>query len=661
MTGDGKACAAPRLPPKPAAEHADLYSGVKSRTRFQIDPLRSGLALTTLRSLFLGCLLLWGAYSVGQTGSAAQPAAPSSPDAVPGARQANNVAIITIKGEITKVTARSLERRLTIAERAGADALVIEIDTPGGDLEAVLAICTAIKKSRITNTVAWINPNAYSGGAIIALACKRIVASSPASMGDAIPIQFMPGVGVKPMGEAERQKALAPLMSEIVDSARRNGYDEMLVQGIASLGVELWLVENPETAQRMTINSAEYEMIFGEEPVRGSPRLPSARPGAGAQAPSEPPEAEPSKPRRPPGTVGRGVPEPPPTRAVRPADRGDPRRFTPASPNLAPLAERYPEDQLPSSKRPVITSADRGKWSLIEYTSDGNGPFIFKESDLLDYGLSSGLIRTDEELKAWLGARHLLRLDQIWSEWLVAFLTSWLVRAVLIVVFLIALFLEMTNPGLVVPGTVAMLALICLIAPPMLINLANWWEVAAIITGIALIALEIFVIPGFGFFGIVGVLALFGGLIGTFVPEGGMFPDSPGEENGLLYGVATIVLSVATASVGIYLLSRHFGSLPLFGKLVLKDAPVDDNGGAGDEMLAAIAAQAAGPVKVGMTGRALSPLRPAGRVEVAGRIIDAVAALGYIPAGAAIVVTEVTPFRVAVEKAPTSPSGGRAA
>lgn len=638
---------------KPAARSADLYLAVRTRTR-HTDPLRSGLGPAFLRYFSLGCLLLWGAYSLAQTTDPS-----SSQDSVPAARQADNVAILTIRGEITKVTARSIERRLTIAERAGADALVIDLDTPGGDLEAVLAICTAIKKSRITNTVAWVNPNAYSGGAIIALACRRIVTNSPASMGDALIIATDPIGQIRNLPEHERQKFLSPLMAEIVESARQNGYDEMLVQGIVSRGVELWLVENPDTGQRICINAAEYEMIFGEEPVRGSPRLPSARRGEDP----EPPASAESAPSRPTATVGQGQPEPPATRAVRPADKGDPRRFNPASPNLAPLADRFPEDQLPESRRPVITSADRGKWSLVEYTSDGAGPFVFKESQLLEYGLASTTVKTDEQLKVYLGAKNLLRLDQNWSEWLVAFLTSWWVRAILIVVFLIALFLEMTNPGLVLPGTVAMLALISLIAPPMLISLANWWEVAAIISGIALIALEIFVIPGFGFFGIVGVLALFGGLIGTFVPEGGMFPDSPGQENDLLYGVATLILSVATAGVGIYLLSKHFNSLPLFGKLVLKDAPLVE-GPPGDEMLAAMA-PAAGLIRVGMTGRALSPLRPAGRVDLNGRIVDAVAAMGYIPVGTPVIVTEVTPFRIGVERAAPAPDaatqGGRTA
>lgn len=620
-------------------------------------PARSGIARAATQLASLAFLLCWTALGASQP---AREASPAGVGAVPAARQANNVAILTIRGAITDVTSRSIERRITIAERAGADALVIELDTPGGDLNAVLGICNAIKKSRITNTVAWINPNAYSGGAVIALACRRIVTSQPASMGDALVIATDPLGRIQSLGEHERQKFLSPLMAEVVSSARENGWDEMLVQGIVSRGVELWLVENADTGRRLAINRAEYEMLFGETPPTGSPRLASAPRGAEA---SEPPGGAPSANRAPrrggSGEVAPGVREPPPTRAVRSAEEGDPRRFTPAGPSLAALADGFPEDQLPSSARPVLTPADRGKWSLVEYVSTGAGPFVFKDADLRHFGFSSGVIRTDEELKTFLGATNLLRLDQNWSEWLVASLTSWPVRAVLIVVFLIALFLEMTNPGLVLPGTVAATALVALIAPPMLINLANWWEVAAILAGIALIALEIFVIPGFGLFGIVGILALFGGLIGTFVPEGGMFPGAPGGGSDLLYGAATLILSVATAGVGIYLISRHFGSLPLFGRLVLKDAAVLDE--PRDEMLSAMAAEAGGTVKAGQLGRALSPLRPSGRAEINGRIVDVVAGLGYIPAGAPVVVTEVTPFRVVVEVAPAPGAGDRPA
>jgi membrane-bound serine protease (ClpP class) len=132
------------------------------------------------------------------------------------------------------------------------------------------------------------------------------------------------------------------------------------------------------------------------------------------------------------------------------------------------------------------------------------------------------------------------------------------------------------------------------------------------------------------------------------VPEGGMFPDTPQAQNDLLYGALTLILSVATAGVGIYFLSKHLGSLPLFGSMVLQAPRPDDE--ESDEMLAAMAPEPSGPVRPGMRGRAVTPLRPSGRVEIEDRIVDAVSELGYIPAGSEVVVTSVTPFRITVER-----------
>jgi membrane-bound serine protease (ClpP class) len=223
------------------------------------------------------------------------------------------------------------------------------------------------------------------------------------------------------------------------------------------------------------------------------------------------------------------------------------------------------------------------------------------------------------------------------------------VRGVLVVLFLLGLFIEMTHPGLVLPGGIAAAALIGLLAPPMLINLASWWEIAAIVSGVLLIALEIFVIPGFGIFGVIGLLLLFGGLVGTFVPEGAFFSDSPRQRSDMLYGVTTLVLSMASAGVLIYFAAKHFGSLPLLGRLVLKEGITIDED-RGDPMLAAMATPSGG-LKLGMTGRAVTTLRPAGQVEINGAIVDVVSDMGYISSGETVRITSVTPFRVGVEKA----------
>lgn len=614
--------------------------------------------------------------------------------AVPASRQAKNIAVITIKGPISSLTFKSLERRLQLAKRAGADAAVLELDTPGGELGAALDITSLLKRSDtpIPNTVAWVHPNAFSAGSVIALACREIVVSEGVNFGDALVISTNMDGTLRNLKEAERQKLTAPLLSDVVDSARQRGYDEYLVQGFVTLGVQLWQVENIQTGQRLFVNAEEYELIFGQPPADARPRVPSAPPGETARKifsgrgekaskkdtskdDAAPAESAPASEAAPPLDQSSPESAPSPDPAAKPGDNKDanqtptnserqtapppgppPERqqladpataVRPASPAVANVAVDASATQSLPPQRPTFSAADRGKYRLVEYVSDGNGPLILKTADMERYGLARQVVRNDAELMAFFGAKNLRRLDPTWSEGLVAFLTNPIVRGVLIVIFLISLFLEMSHPGVTLPGLVAGIALVAILAPPLIIGMANWWEVAAIAAGILLIAMEMFVIPGFGIAGILGILLLFAGLIGTFAPSGSdsLFPDSPQGRTELLYGVATVAMAVATSMVGSYFLAKHFGSLPVIGKLVLKNAPATEV----DESLFAAMAPSESGIRVGQIGVAITPLRPSGKMQVGDKVVDVVAQMGFIAAGAKVRVAEVTEFRVEVE------------
>lgn len=584
---------------------------------------------------------------------------PQPASTVPAARQATHIAVITVKGDIdvnppgTSIMANSFARRLRLAERAGADAIVVELDTPGGSVSSVLAMTSALKGSPITNTVAWVNPQAFSGGAIIAWACREIVASPNASTGDALPILRDPQTGFKVANASQLKKILPPLMADLTESARRYGRDEYMVQALVNDSVELWYVEEIGTGRRFCVDEREYRLIFGEAPARGLPRLTSASPIAPASnRPAAPAESK---------TEGEDTPRTEPASAA-PAPGAQPmeseQKYQPASPKLERIAgdvnARLEMGGAKYTERPVFSAADRGKWKLVSYVSNGSGPIVLKHDDLQFFGMLSGTISNDEELKAFFGAKHLIRLDQNWSEGLVWFLTQWPVRYLLIAVFLVALFAEMTHPGVTLPGVIAAAALVALIAPPLLIDLANWWEIGAILVGIVLILLELFVIPGFGVTGVAGILLLFGGMVGTFVPAGGFFADSAAARQDLLYGVVTMVMSIATAGAGMYFLARNFKSLPVFNRLVLQDPDFDE--GSDEDMLAAMGGAVGGSLKKGMTGLTITPLRPSGKAEFAGpgpevRLVDVVAEIGYIPAGARVRIISVSDFRIAVELA----------
>ncbi len=564
-----------------------------------------------------------------QPGGISSPTVPgvqsASGPAVAVSNQADNVAIIVIRGEIDSYTARSVLRRIKAAEEAGADAIVFEMDTPGGELKAALEICNAIKATTVPLTVAWIHPDAYSAGAIISLACKRIVTGDPATMGDALPILMGMGTfqAFNELPEHERQKVMSPLVAEVVNSARRNGYDEMLVQAIVSRGVELWLVRDVRSGRLLCVTEAEHQLLFAGEPTRSGALLPSATAGT-TGLPTDV------------GSAGQGMqPERPPP-LVRSEDY-----FQPAGESLESLADAVNDELTERTSRPVLTAGDRGNYELVMYVTDGAGPIVMKAEDLRTLGVATATVKSEGDIRSYFGATHVAWMQESWSESMARFMVSWPVRFVLVVVFLIAIFVEMTHPGATVPGFIALVALAGLIAPSMIVGMASWWEVAAILGGVLMLALELFVVPGFGVFGFAGIVLLFGGLLGVIIPSGDrLFPGEAGTGQSALFSAAMLLAAIVTSGVAIYFITKHLGSLPIIDKLVLQD---ESGGGT-------LAAMAPGvhPL-MGTAGVAITDLRPAGRAEIEGRLVDVVAEIGYIPAGTRVRVVSASAMRVGVE------------
>ncbi len=546
--------------------------------------------------------------------------------AVPASRQADLVIIIPIHGPIDQVTVRSVKRRLSLAEQAGADTIIFELNTPGGQVDAALQICTAIKRSSITRTVAWINPDAYSAGVFIALACRQIIVSPACTLGDAAPIAIGMGGVSAPTGTL-RAKIESPILAEIIDSARRRGYDEKLVQTFVIPEMELWLIENTATGDQMFVDHVEYKLIFGVEPT--SSVVPRRLP---------PPIPDPSNSGKKIRPFFRQF-QMPTTGAGGPLDR-------------EAIASEIEDAQFLPSSRPVLTSADRGQFILVEQVVDSATLLTIKEMDILRYGFGQDLLRSDTDIRTYYGAREVERFDASWSEGLTVFMTSFWVRGILIALMLLAALIEMTAPGVGLPGAVAIACLLVLLIAPALTGLASWWELAAILIGIILILAEVFVIPGFGVAGALGLALLFVGLIGTFIPNepGHLFPQSQIDRDHAVVGLATIIASIFAVGIGAYFIRKQAGNLPIFNRMVLTTVNREPS----DTILTAMGPSATqGMVTVGQIGRSITPLHPAGRAQFDDDILDVVCIEGFIDENQPIRVTEVSRFRIAVERAPT--------
>lgn len=201
----------------------------------------------------------------GSTAAWAQSPTAEPMRAVPAGRQAGRVAVLPITGPIDQVTLWSLERRMKAMQEGAYDALVIELDTPGGEVDATLDICLRLKSDAPANTVAWIHPKAYSAGTIIALACREIVVAPGSVFGDAAPISVMPGLGLQPLPAAERAKFESPILDELDAAAAKRGEDQRLLQAFVVTERELWLVERTSDGARRFADRADLELL-GLEP-----------------------------------------------------------------------------------------------------------------------------------------------------------------------------------------------------------------------------------------------------------------------------------------------------------------------------------------------------------------------------------------------------------
>ena len=567
------------------------------------------------------CVLLLGAESAASaTDSLTLPSGPTSATtAVPAYRQANNVAILSVHGVIDGVTLMSLERRIKKAEAAGADAIVLDINTPGGEMFATLEICSLLKnRGEIpSNVVAWIHPTAYSAGTIMALACREIIVAPGSTFGDAAPIDMFG----RQMNPTERAKFLSPLLTEIVDSARRNHYDENLVQAFVMLGQELWMIENITTLERVFVDRREYRSVFGVDPPDN----------VNAVSPSAAALSSPS--------------------TLRPwVNTSIPRASDQSSLDQSQLTQQVEFEQMLPPVRQPLTADDGPNWRLLMQVTDGTTLLTLKPDEAVFYGLAESVVATDNDLRAFFGAQTSVRYDQTWSESLVRFLVSLPVRAVLIAIFLICLFVELAMPGFGVFGTAAIVALLVLIGAPALAGMAQWWDILLIGVGLVLVVVELFILPGLGIAGVAGAICLLVGIVGTFVSADVSTVEGRDQ---MWTGFILTIISVFGAGVIIWLLSRTVHNVPLVNRLILH-AELKNGGaaGAGEPMGLLQAMGASSPaIQMGALGVAETDLRPSGRALVNGRMLDVKSVGSYINKGTPVRVVSVGQFVIEVEEA----------
>jgi len=137
---------------------------------------------------------------------------------------------VKLEGMIDPGVAAFIERVVEDADKAGVDAIVFEIDTFGGRVDAGTVIRDAILDAEAL-TIAFINKRAISAGALIALACDKIVMTQGATMGAVTPVD---GSGTK-----ASDKVTSYMRAELRATAERTGRNVKIVDAMVDERVDM--------------------------------------------------------------------------------------------------------------------------------------------------------------------------------------------------------------------------------------------------------------------------------------------------------------------------------------------------------------------------------------------------------------------------------------
>jgi membrane-bound serine protease (ClpP class) len=472
-------------------------------------------------------------------------------DDEPAAVPANKVTYTTpvrikLEGAITILTRQYMQRQLERAKEMKADLIIIEIDSPGGDAQASIDIAQDLADIKWARTVAFVEKQAISGGAFVALGCEEIVLLPQAKIGDAGPIV---------MGEDSQfrhapEKIVSFLAAAVRTLAEGRGHPPAIAEAMVDKTLAVFHYRHLQSGVTRSMSEAEVAQL-----------------------------------------------------------------------------------------------KDADQWEKVKPVfGSGGGRFLtLNGKSALEVGLTEETLADRDALLRRYGLdKEPILFRETWVDTLVAVLNFPLISGALLVLGLISLYAEFMMPGVGIFGVLSALCFSLFFWATFLGGTADWLEVILFLGGLACIATEIFILPGFGLFGITGILLVLAGLTMALTPNASMFTDSLDT---LASSATTVGTALAIFIVVGAVLARFMGTLPIFRRMMLAPpSGSSDTIDAGiDESLLTLR-----DLQVGQTGTTRTPLRPAGKARFGDTDVDVVAEGSFIPQGSVVRIVIVQGNRIVV-------------
>jgi membrane-bound serine protease (ClpP class) len=240
-------------------------------------------------------------------------------------------------------------------------------------------------------------------------------------------------------------------------------------------------------------------------------------------------------------------------------------------------------------------------------------------------------------------ARH---FKVTWSEELAQYLNRF--SPILLGLGLLALFIEFKTPGFGIFGIAGVVLLGIVFLGNYVAGFSGHEPLLVFAIGLLLVAVELFFFPGVAVVAVTGLVLMLGSLVWAMAD---LWPGQPltvaWSGDAFVEPLRNLGLGLALALVLGVALARFLPKGWVWDKMVVGSAI----GGAAQ--VAGVGPEAAHEVAnlVGQRGTAVTALRPSGQVEIAGRRYEAKVEVGAVDMGDAVMVRGRTDFALIVERA----------
>jgi len=272
---------------------------------------------------------------------------------------------------------------------------------------------------------------------------------------------------------------------------------------------------------------------------------------------------------------------------------------------------------------------------------DSGKVLTFTAQEALKFGYCDGIAEnTNEVVTQYLGYDDykLVEYKPTFFDNLKGFLTNPAFQAILIMIIIGGIYFELQSPGFGFPAIAAITAAVLYFTPLYLDGLVQNWEIIVFIIGILLILFEVLVFPGHGVSLAAGIILTGVGLVFSllnndyFTFEHVRMPD-------ISRSILTVFSGMLMGMIIVLWLSSRIGEKGMFRKIALT-TDLAESGSADREV----------HNLVGKTGKAMTVLRPSGKIIIDNEVYDAVSNQGFIDSGTIVTVVKFENMQVYVEK-----------